>query len=266
MPMSTIAPAGSGAASFQRDGYCVRRSLLTQPELQAARVALQELIQATPDRRPEWLSEPHLRASYWLELCRHPRVVDAVRQVLGDDLIMIMSHLIVKPAGDGQKIGWHQDSPTWPQITGTEMATAWLAIDRSDCGNGCMRVIPRSHAERQALSMLKDEPGNVFDFRVEVGPELEATQVPIELEAGDISLHDSFVIHGSEANRSDRRRAGYTMRYANSRTVQVDVAKHWSPVYIVSGCMDGLARGYVDFRPGTPLPPLPSPPAASVPA
>jgi hypothetical protein len=255
MAMVTDVQPGSGAAGFARDGYCVQHSVLSQDEIVAARTALQELIAATPDRRPEWLSEPHLRSHSWLELCRHPRVVEAVREVLGDDLIMIMSHLIVKPAGDGLKIGWHQDSPTWPQITGTDMVTAWLAIDRSDVGNGCMRVIPRSHADRQALNMLKDEPGNVFDFRVEVSAEQEAAQVAVELEAGDISLHDSFVIHGSEANRSDRRRAGYTMRYANSRTVRVDVAKHWSPVYIVSGSVEGLARGYIDLRPGAPLPP-----------
>src|SRR5437764_1148401 len=82
--------------------------------------------------------------------------------------------------------------------------------------------------------------------------ELEARQVPIELEPGEFSLHDSYAVHGSEVNASDRRRAGYTMRYANSNTVRVEVAKHWAPVFLVSG-RDVPDSGYVDLRPGVPL-------------
>jgi hypothetical protein len=244
---------------YPADGYCVFRDVLPQDLIVQARAELDALIRSKPDTRPEWLSEPHKDGAFWLELCRQPRVIDAVRQVLGDDLILIMTHLIVKPARDGKKIAWHQDSPTWPQVTGTDITTAWLAIDQADCGNGCMRVIPRSHDGHPSLSMEQDEPGNVFNFKVRVTPEQEASQVPIELAAGDLSLHDSFAIHGSDANTSERRRAGFTMRYANSRTVSVDVARHWTPVFIVSGRADGLSRGYHDLRPGVPTPKLPLP-------
>jgi hypothetical protein len=53
------------------------------------------------DARPEYLTEPHPKHTFWLELCRHPRILDAVEEVLGPDLILIMSHLIVKRAEDG---------------------------------------------------------------------------------------------------------------------------------------------------------------------
>jgi ectoine hydroxylase-related dioxygenase (phytanoyl-CoA dioxygenase family) len=33
------------------------------------------------------------------------------------------------------------------------------------------------------------------------------------LKAGQISLHADMLVHGSEANRSDRRRCGLTLRY-----------------------------------------------------
>jgi ectoine hydroxylase-related dioxygenase (phytanoyl-CoA dioxygenase family) len=32
------------------------------------------------------------------------------------------------------------------------------------------------------------------------------------LEAGQISLHDVYLVHGSEANRSDKRRMGLVLR------------------------------------------------------
>jgi hypothetical protein len=257
MAMPLAAPAlNTDPARYGAEGYCVFRAGVPSAEMDAVRLELDRLMAANAGTRPEYLTEPHARHAAWLELCRHPRILDAVRRVLGDDLILIMTHLIVKPAHDGKKIGWHQDSPSWPQITGTDICTAWLAIDRADCGNGCMRVIPRTHDGHRDLGMVKDEPGNVFDFRVEVAPEIESRQVPIELAPGEFSLHDSYAVHGSEANGSDRRRAGFTMRYANSRTVRVEVAKHWAPVFLVSGsAVPG--SGYVDLRPGVPLPRLP---------
>ena len=35
----------------------------------------------------------------------------------------------------------------------------------------------------------------------------------IELEPGQLSLHDVYLVHGSAPNRSGRRRAGFTVRY-----------------------------------------------------
>jgi ectoine hydroxylase-related dioxygenase (phytanoyl-CoA dioxygenase family) len=95
--------------------------------------------------------------------------------------------------------------------------------------------------------MVEDRCGNVFEFGVTVTPELEARKVPIELAIGDLSLHDAYALHGSEANTSPRRRAGFTMRYANARTVSIDTAKHWVPVYVVSGTAP-VEAGYVDLR------------------
>ena len=34
------------------------------------------------------------------------------------------------------------------------------------------------------------------------------------LEAGQVSLHSDLLLHGSEANESDRRRCALTLRYA----------------------------------------------------
>ena len=41
----------------------------------------------------------------------------------------------------------------------------------------------------------------------------DAEEVNIELEAGQLSLHDVYLVHGSHANRSPHRRAGIAIRY-----------------------------------------------------
>jgi ectoine hydroxylase-related dioxygenase (phytanoyl-CoA dioxygenase family) len=245
---STSVRLNADPARFGKDGYCVFPNVLSAAEVGDSRRVLEKLMADNPAQRPEHLTEPHVKNPALLELCRHPKVIAAVKAVLGENLALIMSHLIVKPAREGKKVSWHQDRPTWASVKGTDIVTVWLAIDDADSDNGCMKVIPSSQEGFPEMEIVYYKGEDVFDLKVNVSPELEKRAVPIELSAGDISIHDSYILHGSDANHSDRRRAGYTMRYANALTTRVDVDHHFAPVYLVSGTAgDGIAK-YIDIR------------------
>lgn len=246
-------------------GYCVFRRVLNAGMVASMKQDLATLLETIParmmvykdgeqveaDGRPEFLVEPHAKAGGrpWLELCRHPRVLDAVESILGPDLILIMSHLIVKPPVDGLPVAWHQDNTYWHSVKGTDVCTVWLAIDDADTDNGCMNVIPCTQANHPDLEKISTGGDDLLGTTVAVSQLQAGRAVPIELEAGDLSIHDSFIIHGSEANRSGRRRAGYTMRYANAATVAVDLDQHWVDVFRVRGNPHATER-YFDLRPG----------------
>ena len=139
-------------SQYRDDGLAIMREGLPAALIGDVRRHLDGLLATlTPGQRPEELIEPHARAAdwrFWLELCRHPVVLAAVARAMGtSELLLIMSHLIVKPAQDGKAVAWHQDITYWPSVHGTEVGTVWLAIDDVDPGNGCMQVIPRSHAD-----------------------------------------------------------------------------------------------------------------------
>lgn len=243
------------SSQFQQQGYEIFRAVLTPDEVAATRQALDDLIARKCGSgegrvRPERLTEPHVKdnGDVWMQLCRHPKVLDAVESVLGPDLLLIMSHLIVKPPADGLAVDWHQDNTYWDSVEGTDVVTVWLAIDDVDTGNACMSVIPCTHQGYQSLRMVASE-GSLLSRKVEVSPAMEAAAVPIALKAGDLSIHDSFIIHGSPANRGNRRRAGYTMRYANARTTVMDTTNHWVPVYLVRGDCGNWQGRYRDARP-----------------
>ena len=253
-------------ARYNQEGYCIFTDVLNEDEITAARTELDRLLCDLPqkqlvykdgenkevDARPEYLTEPHPKYPFWLELCRHPRILDAVESVLGSDLVLIMSHLIVKRAADGLSVAWHQDNTYWHSVKGTDVTTVWLAIDDTDRANGCMQVIPCTHEGYPELDKVSTGEEDLLGLTVQVTPEMESAAVCLEMPAGSVSLHDSFVLHGSDANTSDRRRAAYTMRYANAKTVAVDTAQHWVPVYLVRGETDNT--DYIDIRPGRNLP------------
>lgn len=256
---------------YADQGYCVFRSVLDTERVQETQRALDRVIASMPekmtvykdgkyveaDSRPEFLVEPHSKegGEFWLELCRHPGVLDAVEAVLGPDLVLIMSHLIVKRPGDGMPVAWHQDNTYWHSIQGTDVCTVWLAIDNVDVGNGCMKVIPTTQIDHPDMEKMSTGGDDLLGTTVAVTEAQQGQAVAIELDAGDLSIHDSYILHGSDANTSDRRRAGYTMRYANAATTRIDIDEHWGPVFRVRGEPQADER-YLDLRPGQPLPAL----------
>ena len=104
-------------------------------------------------------------------------------------------------------VAWHQDVTYW----GLEPAyaiTAWYAVDDADAGNGCMRVIPGTHRTGIREHGKSDMKGNLLSINQEV-PVTEDegdSAVDLPVPAGEISLHHGVLIHGSNPNRSDRRR------------------------------------------------------------
>ena len=261
----TISP-NSDPTCYADEGYCLFRDVLNGQDITAARAELDRMLANLPERqvvykdgenkevdaRPEYLTEPHPKHPFWLELCRHPRVLDAVEAILGTDLILIMSHLIVKRVEDGLAVAWHQDNTYWHTVQGTDITTVWLAIDDTDRTNGCMQVIPCTHEGYPEMDKISTDGDDLLGLTVEVTSAMKEATVCLEMDAGSLSVHDSFVLHGSEANTSGRRRAAYTMRYANAKTVKVNTTDHWVPVYLVRGEADNV--DYIDIRPGQPLP------------
>ena len=146
-------------------------------------------------------------------MARDPEIVDLVAQVLGPDVILWGCHVFCKPGGDGYETPWHQDGHYWP-IRPLATCTVWVALDRSDKSNGCLRVIPGSQAGKQLHEHLhEDRTDLVLQQRMAAGAFDEKDAVDLELEPGQMSMHDVYMIHGASANRSPRRRAGVALRY-----------------------------------------------------
>ena len=242
---------------FASKGYCLFPEGMSQEETRAMQQHLDEANKARQLDQPQYFGEPHTKDSYWLELCRHPGLLDAVEAILGPNLILVYSSMFIKPADNVElSVGWHQDNTYWPSVNGTDVVTAWLAIDHADAANSAMQVIPGSHRGYLERETVASEENEMLNKKIELSPEIEATAVTLEMKAGSLSIHDSFIVHGSNRNRSGRRRAGYTIRYCSTDTAWVDLERHPIPVYLVRGDFGPRGQGYTDLRPDVPCPAL----------
>ena len=158
------------------------------------------------------ISTAHLKYGKIYDLMHHPAIIAPVKDLLGEDLIAWGAHFFCKMPNDGKRVPWHQDCPYWP-LTPTRTVTVWLAIDDATPENANMRFIPGSHLDGVLDYEMNDSPDVVLSREVKnvwkFGEPIDVT-----LKAGQFSIHSDLLLHGSDANRSSKRRSGLTMRYA----------------------------------------------------
>lgn len=218
-------------AAFNRDGFIKPIPIFTEAEIGAVRAFFDRVLaeHLAAGGNSYSISTAHLKFGEVYDLITHPRIVAVVKDLLGDDVIAWGSHFFCKLPGDGKKISWHQDASYWP-LTPSKTVTVWLAIDDADTGNACMRFIPGSHQLGHLTWQLSEEDeGNVLNQTV---PEAENLGAAVDdvLRAGEISIHSDLTLHGSEANESNRRRCGLTLRYC---TADVRAYEGWNEKGVV---------------------------------
>ena len=150
---------------------------------------------------------------------RNPALIAMVQQVLGTDVCLWNQSFFAKPSGTGRKVPFHQDGEYWP-ITPLATCTVWIAIDHSRVDNGCLHVVPGSHRARRLFEHEhKDDASLALNLEIKTEAYDHTQAVPIELEPGQISLHDVYLIHGSAANTSSSPRRGLTCRFMPTTSV-----------------------------------------------
>ena len=211
-------------AFFAREGYLNFGRVFDGAEMSALMTHVDEMIAALPaDKRPEEMDVPHFTDPWLFRYLAHPRILDIIEDFIGPDIVLWSSHFIAKPKGNGKAVPWHTDGAYWSsRLKPMNVITLWLAVDESTLENGCMRVIPESHTAFQAAMdayVPVDTAQNVFNIRL--APELidESKSIDLELKSGECHFHDSWTIHGSNPNFSEKRRCGYTMRYMPANVV-----------------------------------------------
>jgi ectoine hydroxylase-related dioxygenase (phytanoyl-CoA dioxygenase family) len=205
---------------YRERGYVIPRYRLPGPVLQRLREGVDRLLATYTDVAQEDLANPHMlpptdgpRMNPFMAAARDQRVLDMVAQILGPDVILWITRILCKPPVRGREVPWHQDGEYWP-MRPLATCSVWIAIDPVSTSNGCMRFIPGSH-KRQELYRhhVSNRENLVLNLELDQDQFDEATAVNVELEPGQMSLHDVRLIHGSLANQSGQRRAALIMRY-----------------------------------------------------
>ena len=209
---------------FVREGYLRGLPAVYAPsEVRDLHAGLQGLLALLkPGESSKEIREWHESSRFLYDICMHPVLLDYVEDLLGPDFYLWGSNFFIKEPRSLSTVGWHQDAYYWP-LDPHESLTVWLAFDDSTVENGAMTVVPGSHRAGLLKHIRVRETDSVLMLECERGQFAEDTALPVTLKAGEVSIHDDKLVHGSPANPSDTRRAGLTIRYSRTN-VKCDLA------------------------------------------
>ena len=147
------------------------------------------------------------------DLCVTPTILDYVGDLIGPNFFLWGGQFFLKEPKDGSVVPWHQDAQYWP-LSPAKAVTVWLALYDTNENNGAMKVVKGSHRKGKFNHHINSAKHLALDQEVSKDQFNQADVVSLDLNAGEISLHDDGLLHGSEANYSDNRRCGVTMRFS----------------------------------------------------
>jgi hypothetical protein len=201
-------------ARYHADGFLGSIPVLTPAEVAALRAELEafEKTQGKPLDFPE-RSKPYLLFNWADTLVRHPRVLDAVEDVIGPDILVYHTTVWIKEPNSDARVFWHQDDAYF-HLDPPEQITAWVALSEAGEREGCMRMLPGSH--RNGLWAHSDKPvaESLARRGQNIGDDLpEDAGRLVPLRAGEMSFHNTHTVHASGPNRGPDRRIGIGISY-----------------------------------------------------
>ncbi len=206
---------------FWRDGCVFPIRVMSEAEATEVRRSLEahEAREGKP-LRADLREKSHLLFTWLADLVRQDRVVDAVEDLYGPNILCWATNFFIKEPNDPAFVSWHQDSTYWG-LDKPDVVSAWIALTPSNASNGAMGFIPGTHTVDQIPHRDTFGEHNLLTRGQEVAVEVdESKAVRIDLEPGEMSLHHVRLVHGSPPNPSNHRRVGFVVRYLPTHVAQ----------------------------------------------
>lgn len=254
---------------YEARGYVFRPDLLTAAEVAILNGELDRILAAPRDERrvilemdertPRTVVNPQLWNAVYGRLVRHPKLVAAAADLLGEGVYAWQMGINCKAAFNGDIWFWHQDYPAYRKddhIPEPRMVNALVFLDEVSHLNGPLMLVPGSQRLTDDMPEHTDQ-GTSYAFRYTTREviEQEVRRAGIEVPtgpAGSVIFMNVNTLHGSGANLSPWSRRLITLTYnamSNKATARSVRPAHIVPddrdvpaiVPLGSDCLTGVA-------------------------
>lgn len=235
------------AEHYREHGYVHCRGVFDKSELEEMRSALDRVLATVAgtafDENHAWAGSARQSVlkgfhnvqyhdAAFTRAATNPTLVSVLTELIGPNVQLHHTKMLVKPPEQGAPFPMHQDYPYFPHTRHTVLAAS-VHLDDTDDENGCLRVVPGSH-RRGPLEAVG--PAHVVDeheFPLERG-------TPLPARAGDVVIFNYLTVHGSGVNASTRTRRNVLFQYRDPADLPVlddGVEQHvnWGQGLMVAG-------------------------------
>ncbi|WP_372663430.1 phytanoyl-CoA dioxygenase family protein [Cohnella sp.] len=233
---------------YKENGYLLVKSVFNASEVERMREGLERIVQraaaSKADSNAQWqgdflppeelkklvlkgFHDVHYHDASFLQAAVHPNMAAVLSQIIGPNVQLHHSKMLVKPPEVGAAFPMHQDKPYFPHLNDTMLAAS-VHLDFADEQNGCLRVIPGSHKNGD-LPHVGQYYLNHKQYPISQG-------IPCIANSGDVLFFNYMTIHGSESNRSERTRRNVLYQYREASDYPTEnVHINWGQGLMVCG-------------------------------
>jgi len=205
--------AASRRAEFEARGWLVLRGVVREPDLAALNAVFDGLLPSTgtaADARGSGVTLLPGAARSHPALLAHLRasVAEVAAGLLGARSIYLLQDalLLKRPSAGGSVVALHQDYAYTGFIDPPSLVSVGLALTDATVEHGCLYVVDRSHQWGLVgdLNLFAGALDRDVAARLSPGQRdhLASATVPLEVRAGDVTIHHGLTLHGSGENRS----------------------------------------------------------------
>ncbi len=203
--------------SYRYDGFLYPLPALSQKEIATCLAGLDrfetELGAPVAEADVKWRSHAYAHSPWFNDLVRHPRILDAIEDVIGPDILVWTSTFFIKEPHSRTFAAWHQDGAFFG-LDPSDQICAWVALTDASKEAGCMEMLSGKGAARlyhHAAMGLKNSINRAGQTIVE--PFDKSNPTAMALKAGEFSLHHELAVHRSAPNHAAHRRVGIGLNY-----------------------------------------------------
>ena len=210
---------------YNKEGYVAPIDALTKEQALSARKEIEIIEKKMPNEiNKSGRYNVHLISPKLDEIVHNSKILDAVEKIIGKDILVCSTTLFIKDSNQKGFVSYHQDAK-YIGLEPHNWVSAWVAVTDSNEENGCMKMWPGSHLEVKDHDQNFDE-GNLLTRGQTVKGVPENEIKPVELKAGQVSLHHPRIVHGSGINKSSDRRIGFVIQSYIGTNVKQTLGKN----------------------------------------
>ncbi|MBK17712.1 MAG: phytanoyl-CoA dioxygenase [Rhodospirillaceae bacterium] len=214
--------------SFNRNGFISPMNGISAEHAAECRKCVEHFEEETGHHAQDALTlKAHLPYRTLSEVVLNERILDAVEDLIGPNILCWGSSMFVKDPGGGKFVSWHADTYYYG-VEPANSLTLWVAFTPANPTTGCIKCIPGSHLEETEFENTPTAD-NILS-RGQTTKDVDASEATfMPLEPGQFSIHHEKTVHSSEPNLSDDRRIGMSIHYCSTQCRQTKYAEGEKP-------------------------------------
>ncbi len=240
---------------FQQHGYLRIPAMFSAQEIEALSDEMDRLVQDWAVTNEGWtgpwrqaymdaqtekkskltaMHDLHFYSEAWCRAVTHPRLAEAMSDLLGPNVELHHSTMHIKPPETGHPFPMHQDNPFYAHENG-RYVDVLVHLDDTCHENGEIRFLDGSHQQGPLEHITRLADGSPCTPHLPVDAYRLEDTVPVPAQRGDVVCFSIYTIHGSYINTTRQPRRLVRIGYRDPQNRQLEGQSLNRPGLMVRG-------------------------------